>query len=67
MKYSMELTAEQRDILQGKQGDTLAKVMETLVRYGEIFGATSRFLLLVHITTWLPRLVLKRWVRYMTL
>ena len=41
MKYSMELTAEQRDILQGKQGDTLAKVMETLVRYGEIFGATS--------------------------
>lgn len=31
MKYSMELTAEQRDILQGKQGDTLAKVMETLV------------------------------------
>lgn len=41
MKYSMELTAEQCDILQGKQGDTLAKVMETLVRYGEIFGATS--------------------------
>lgn len=41
MKYSMELTAEQRDILQGKQGDTLAKVMETLVRSGEIFGATS--------------------------
>ena len=41
MKYSMELTAEQQDILQGKQGDTLAKVMETLVRYGEIFGATS--------------------------
>ena len=30
MKYSMELTAEQRDILQGKQGDTLAKVMETI-------------------------------------
>ena len=36
----MELTQEERDILDGKQGETLAKVMRTLVEYGEAFGAT---------------------------
>ena len=36
----MELTQEERDILDGKQGETLAKVMRTLVEYGETFGAT---------------------------
>lgn len=35
----MKLTKEQQAILDGKQGDTLAKVMETVIRYGELFGA----------------------------
>ena len=37
----MQLTAEQQDILNGKQGEVLAKVMKTMVRYGEVFGATK--------------------------
>lgn len=37
----IELTKEQQDIYDGKQGETLAKVMRTLVQYGEIFGATK--------------------------
>ena len=36
---SMVLTAEQQAILDGEKGDTLAKVMKTLVMYGETFGA----------------------------
>lgn len=39
MEYKMKLTKEQEDILGGSKGETLAKVMETLVRYGELFGA----------------------------
>ena len=35
----MFLTDEQNDMLKGKKGKTYAKVMETLVRYGELFGA----------------------------
>ena len=35
----MHLTAEQQAILNGDKGEVLAKVMESLVRYGEIFGA----------------------------
>ena len=35
----MKLTEEQKAILDGKKGETQAKVMETLVRYGELFGA----------------------------
>ena len=35
----MKLTKEQQAILDGKQGETLAKVMETVIRYGELFGA----------------------------
>ncbi len=35
----MKLTQEQQTILDGKKGETQAKVMETLVRYGELFGA----------------------------
>ena len=35
----MYLTPEQQDILDGKKGETIAKVMQTLVRYGDIFGA----------------------------
>ncbi|MDD6728049.1 MAG: aconitase X [Eubacteriales bacterium] len=37
----MELTPEQADILHGKSGETMAKVMKTLVMYGEAFGATK--------------------------
>ena len=35
----MRLTEEQKAILDGSKGETQAKVMETLVRYGELFGA----------------------------
>ena len=35
----MKLTDEQQAILDGSRGETMAKVMETLVRYGELFGA----------------------------
>ena len=35
----MKLTDEQRAVLDGSKGETLAKVMESLVRYGELFGA----------------------------
>lgn len=35
----MFLTEEQKAILNGEKGETLAKVMKTLVRYGEVFGA----------------------------
>ena len=37
----IKLTNEQQQILDGAKGETLAKVMKTLVRYGEIFGATK--------------------------
>ncbi|MBQ6697200.1 MAG: DUF521 domain-containing protein [Lachnospiraceae bacterium] len=37
----MNLTSEQQAILDGEKGDTLARVMKTLVRYGELFGADS--------------------------
>ena len=36
---AMILTAEQQAILEGSRGETLAKVMKTLVKYGELFGA----------------------------
>ena len=35
----MILTEEQKSILNGEKGETLAKVMESVVRYGELFGA----------------------------
>lgn len=41
MSEKMKLTAQQQAILDGEKGETLAKVMETLVRYGELFGADS--------------------------
>ena len=39
--YKIELTPEQLAILNGSQGDTMAKIMKTLVMYGETFGATK--------------------------
>ena len=41
MEYKVKLTDEQKAILEGSKGETLAKVMESLVRYGELFGATE--------------------------
>ncbi|MBO5176023.1 MAG: DUF521 domain-containing protein, partial [Lachnospiraceae bacterium] len=35
----MQLTEKQQAILNGEKGDVLAKVMKTLVMYGEAFGA----------------------------
>ncbi len=39
MEEKMKLNKQQKDILDGARGPALAKVMQTLVRYGEIFGA----------------------------
>ena len=36
---NIKLTQEERDILQGKQGATMQKVMHTVVLYGEALGA----------------------------
>ncbi|MBQ9272192.1 MAG: DUF521 domain-containing protein [Mogibacterium sp.] len=41
LDHKVKLTDEQRAILEGSKGETLAKVMESLVRYGELFGATE--------------------------
>ncbi len=41
MEFKMELTPEQLAILNGEKGATMAKVMKTLVMYGETFGATK--------------------------
>lgn len=35
----MKLTKEQQAILDGEQGEVMAKVMKTMVQYGELFGA----------------------------
>ena len=35
----MELTDEQKSILEGKKGPTMAKIMETVVMFGDIFSA----------------------------
>ena len=37
----MNLTQEQQAILRGEKGETLAKVLKTLVMYGDAFGAES--------------------------
>jgi len=39
MQYKMQLTDDQRAILEGRDGEVMAKVMETVVMYGDIFGA----------------------------
>ena len=41
MKFNMTLTPEEEAILNGSQGETMAKVMKTLVLYGDAFGATK--------------------------
>jgi predicted aconitase len=37
--YGIELTDEERDTLDGKHGEVMAKAMLTIVKYGEVFGA----------------------------
>ena len=39
--FKIELTPEQLAILNGEQGETMAKIMKTLVMYGETFGANK--------------------------
>ncbi len=41
MDYKMELTPEQQAMLNGRDGEVMAKVVKTLVMYGEAFGATK--------------------------
>jgi predicted aconitase len=38
-EYKMQLTDEQQAILDGEEGEALAKVMKTVVMFGDIFGA----------------------------
>ena len=38
-KPKMQLTPEQENILNGKEGETKAKMMETIVRLGDMFEA----------------------------
>lgn len=46
-EYIMELTPEQVEILKGSKGETMAKIMETIVMFGDIFGA-KRLLPVTH-------------------
>ncbi len=39
MEHNMTLTPQEEAILNGSQGEVLAKMMQTLVKIGEIFGA----------------------------
>lgn len=39
MEYKMNLTQEEKDILEGSQGEVMAKMMQTMVSLGDIFGA----------------------------
>jgi predicted aconitase len=43
----MKLTKEEQEIFDGKQGETLAKIMRTVVEFGDIFGA-KRLLPMTH-------------------
>ena len=58
----MILTNEQKAILNGEKGETLAKVMETVVRYGELFGAEK----LVPVTSKYNHLVTSFGLKMMT-
>lgn len=40
-EYKMSLTAQQEAVLNGSKGEVMSKVMETVIRYGELFGADS--------------------------
>ena len=38
--HKMKLTQEEQEILNGSQGEVMAKVLKTVVAHGELFGAT---------------------------
>ncbi|HKL73912.1 MAG TPA: aconitase X [Clostridia bacterium] len=40
-EYKMKLTDEQKAILDGSQGDIKAKIIQTLIMFGDIFGAKN--------------------------
>ncbi len=58
----MILTPEQQAMLEGAQGETMAKVMKTLVMYGETFGADK----LVPVTSQYNHLVTSFGLKMMT-
>ena len=58
----MYLTPEQQAILDGSKGETMAKVMKTLVMYGETFGADK----LVPVTSEYNHLVTSFGLKMMT-
>lgn len=58
----MYLTPEQQDILNGSKGETMAKVMKTLVMYGDAFGADK----LVPVTSEYNHLVTSFGLKMMT-
>ena len=58
----MYLTPEQQDILNGAKGETMAKVMKTLVMYGDAFGADK----LVPVTSEYNHLVTSFGLKMMT-
>lgn len=39
MEFKMQLNQEELDILEGKQGETLQKIMKTVVQFGDLYGA----------------------------
>jgi predicted aconitase len=55
----MTLTPEQQSILNGEKGETLAKVMKTLVMYGETFGAEKWCLSPAVTAIWSPALAFR--------
>ena len=62
MDYKMELTPEQSAILNGEKGEVMAKVMKTLVMYGEAFGATK----MIPVTSEMGHLVTSFGLKVMT-
>lgn len=62
MEIIMILNEEQQAILDGKEGETKAKVMQTVVRYGELFGAEK----LVPVTSEYNHLVTSFGLKMMT-
>ena len=47
MNYNMKLTPEEVEILNGSKGEAMAKVVKTLVLYGDAFGA-EKFVPVTH-------------------
>ena len=58
----MFLTDEQQKILDGERGEVMAKVLETVIRYGQLFGATR----LVPVTSKYNHLVTSFGLKMMT-